>query len=207
MGPGKLHWLGHASFRIDAEGSVIYIDPWKLPSGAPKADIIFVTHSHYDHLSVEDIEKIRQEETLLIGPPDVTDALEGKTMTVEPGKTYPIRNMSVDTVRAYNLEKSYHPKKNNWVGYVITLPDGTRVYHAGDTDAIPEMKNLEADFALLPCGGTYTMDGQAAGRAASSMNVKTVVPMHWGDIVGSRMDAEKLKSVYSGNTMVYESER
>jgi len=186
----KLKWLGHASFLIDSELK-IYIDPYDLKSGLPEADIILITHSHYDHLSVEDIEKIAKNDTVILTP-DKKNISTGKIIEVKPNETREIKGIKIETVPAYNIGKSFHPKENNWVGYIVEI-EGKRIYHAGDTDFIPEMKEITCDIALLPVGGTYTMDWKEAVEAGRTINTKIVIPMHWGKIVGEKSDALKVK--------------
>jgi len=188
----KIHWLGHASFRIDGSKRV-YIDPWKLPkeTEARKADIILITHEHFDHFSKRDVQKIRTPETVVVCTPDVGKKLKGKHIRrVKPGGRVQIGKVLVEAVPAYNIEKRFHPRGKNWVGYVLTL-DGVRIYHAGDTDFIPEMKNLKnIDIALMPVGGTYTMDAKEAAEAVKTFRPKLAIPMHYGDIIGSEKDAQ-----------------
>jgi L-ascorbate metabolism protein UlaG (beta-lactamase superfamily) len=202
-----IHWLGHASFRIEDGGKQIYIDPWKIGDNAPKADVVFLTHAHYDHLSPQDIEKIRKATTIFVAPTDVVKQLSGTTVTVVPGETYEVGGLHVQTVAAYNLAKQFHPKQNKWVGYCITLTSGQRIYHAGDTDSTPEMRNVACDIAFLPCGGTYTMDAKEAAAAANVFKPVAVVPMHWGDIVGSNADVEEFQKLFKGRTIVKTPER
>jgi L-ascorbate metabolism protein UlaG (beta-lactamase superfamily) len=111
------------------------------------------------------------------------------------------------TVPAYNLDKKFHPKGNNWVGYIITLSNGQKIYHAGDTDFIPEMRKVITDIALLPCGGTYTMTAQQAAEAANIFKPKVLIPMHWGEVVGSKADAEEVKKLFKGETVILKPER
>ncbi len=184
----KIVWLGHASFRIDGTKSVVYIDPWKLEKAAP-ADVICITHSHFDHLSVEDIEKIRKPTTAIVGPADCAADFGSSFTTIAPGQSVTIEDVAVKAVPAYNTDKEFHPQQNNWVGYVITI-DGVRIYHSGDTDLIPEMSDLAVDVALLPVGGTYTMTVPQAAEAVKRLNPKVAVPMHCGDIVGDFKDRE-----------------
>ncbi len=202
-----IHWLGHASFRIEEIGKQLYIDPWKLPEKAPRADIVFITHSHYDHFSPQDIEKIRKEGTIFVAPKDVARLIKGEVVAVVPDESYEVAGLKVQTVAAYNLSKQFHPKHNNWVGYCITLSTGQCIYHSGDTDSTPQMRKVACDIAFLPCGGTYTMDGKEAAAAANIFNPKAVVPMHWGDIVGSKEDVEEFTKLFKGTTIVKTPER
>jgi L-ascorbate metabolism protein UlaG (beta-lactamase superfamily) len=207
MDTKNIHWLGHASFRIEDGKAEIYIDPWKIPEKSPKADIIFITHGHYDHFSPDDIAKVWTEITILVAPKNIASQIQGNVVSVEPGKTYEIGPLKVTTVPAYNINKKFHPKENGWVGYIITLSNGEKIYHSGDTDFIPEMKTIVADIAMMPCGGTYTMTAKEMAEAANSFSPKILIPMHWGDIVGSRADAETVKKLFKGETVVKEKEK
>lgn len=207
MNHQHIHWLGHASFRIEDGATLIYIDPWKLPANSPKADVILITHAHYDHFSPDDIAKIRKESTTIFGPKDVAYQLDGNVFSVLPGQSYSVGELKLHTVHAYNLDKQFHPKQNNWVGYVLTLSTGQKIYHSGDTDFTPEMRSVVTDFALLPCGGTYTMSAKDVVVAASAFKPHTVIPMHWGDIVGTMQDAEEVKSGFKGETVIMKEER
>jgi L-ascorbate metabolism protein UlaG (beta-lactamase superfamily) len=202
-----IHWLGHSAFRIEGGSSQIYIDPFKLPANLPKADIIFITHAHYDHFSVEDIARIKKDSTIIVATKDVTSKIGKGTVTVVPGQNYTVGSLKVMTVPAYNLDKKFHPKGNNWVGYIITLSNGQKIYHAGDTDFIPEMRKVITDIALLPCGGTYTMTAQQAAEAANIFKPKVLIPMHWGEVVGSKADAEEVKKLFKGETVIKISEQ
>ena len=202
----NIHWLGHASFRIEDGKTEIFIDPWKISEKSPMADIIFITHGHYDHFSPVDIAKIRTGKTILVAPKNIAAQLQGNVIAVEPGKTYKIGSLKVTTVPAYNINKKFHPKENGWVGYIITLSNGEKIYHSGDTDFIPEMKTIATDIAMMPCGGTYTMTAKEMAEAANSFMPKILIPMHWGDIVGSRADAETVKKLFKGETVVKEKE-
>lgn len=185
-----IHWLGHASFRI--EGSkVVYIDPWEIKPG-PKADIILVTHDHYDHCSPDDVAKITKADTTIVATSDCARKLKGNVKSLKPGESVDIAGVKIEAVPAYNINKQFHPKSNNWVGYVVTL-DGERVYHTGDTDVIPEMREIKADVVLLPVGGTYTMTAGEAVKVCDWIKPKKAIPMHWGKIVGSEKDAEVFK--------------
>lgn len=187
----KITWLGHASFRIDGSKSTVYIDPWKLKSAKP-ADVVCITHSHFDHLSEEDVAKIAKDSTIVVGPSDCKAGFGRAFKAVSPGQSVTIGDVTVEAVPAYNTDKDFHPKRNNWVGYVVTV-DGVRIYHTGDTDLIPEMADVKADVALMPVGGTYTMTVQQAAEAVNKINPKVAVPMHCGDIVGSLNDRETFR--------------
>ena len=202
-----IHWLGHASFRIEDNGKQIYIDPWKLPPNSPRADIIFITHSHYDHFSPQDIEKIAKKGMIVVAPKDVVKLIKGETVAVAPGETFEVGGLNVQAIAAYNLSKKFHPKQNNWVGYCITLSSGQRIYHAGDTDATPEMRKVKCDIAFLPCGGNYTMGAAEAAAAANIFVPGAVIPIHWGDIVGSQEDVEEFRKDFKGITIVKTPER
>jgi L-ascorbate metabolism protein UlaG (beta-lactamase superfamily) len=207
MNTQHIHWLGHASFRIEDGAVQIYIDPWKLPANAPKADVIFITHAHYDHLSPEDIAKIRTPKTIIVAPEEVAKEFDATVVAVAPGKTYTVGSLNVRTIPAYNIGKKFHPKEHRWVGYVLTLTSGQKVYHSGDTDATPEMNAVVTDIALLPCGGTYTMTAKEAAEAANSFKPTVLIPMHWGDIVGTAKDSEDLRSFFNGETVIKRPER
>lgn len=182
-------WIHHASFRISGAGQTIYIDPWKLPSGACGGDIILVSHDHFDHCSQEDIERVRGDNTVLAAPSDVVEKL-GFGQIIAPGDELQIGDIRIQAVPAYNVGKTYHPKANGWIGAVITV-GGKRIYYAGDTDLIDEMSELESiDLALLPVGGTYTLDAAEAAKACDVIAPAASLPYHWGDIVGSATDAE-----------------
>jgi len=207
-----IHWLGHDSFRIDG-GGTLYVDPWKLPAGQPAATGILVTHDHYDHFSPDDIDRLTGPDTLLVGPSCVTDKTGSRSaVTVRPGETVTVGDASVTAVPAYNLDKFkapgvvFHPREAGHVGYVIDV-DGLRIYHAGDTDAIAEMGDIDVDVALLPVGGTYTLTPDEAAEACTRLKAKVVVPMHFGDIVGSREDALRFKQLCGLPVTILEPER
>ena len=181
-------WLGHASFKIVAPEGTIYIDPWKLEDGEP-ADLILITHDHYDHFSADDVKKIRKADTTIVTTATVAAKLQGDVKTIKAGEELTVKGIRIEAVPAYNPLKNFHPKSAGGVGFIITA-GGRRIYHAGDTDIIPEMANIKADVALLPVGGKYTMTASEAAQAANMIKPKVAVPMHWGDIVGSRADAE-----------------
>jgi len=208
MNIDHIHWLGHASFRIDDAEERIYIDPWKLAEGAPAASLILITHGHHDHLSLDDIARIETPATVFVGPRDVVSELGNRrTVTAAPGGAYDTGVVRVEAVPAYNRGKPFHGKDKGWLGYIVTLSSGQRVYHAGDTDAIPEMDGIKADVALLPCGGTYTMSATEMAEAANRFKPAVLIPMHWGDIVGSKADADTAARTFRGRTVIRPVER
>ena len=187
-------WLGHASFEVRDKARRIYIDPWKLSNPQP-ADLVLVTHGHRDHLSPEDLARVCSQDTTVVCPQgceaQVAD-LECQVRTVKPGETLEVLGYPMEVVYSYNTNKPNHPRGDQHVGYVIEV-GGRRIYHAGDTDLIPEMADIRCDVALLPIGGTYTMDADEWLEAIARIRPKVVVPMHWGDIVGGPEDAERVR--------------
>ena len=199
----KLYWLGHASFKLDADGKLIYFDPWKVKKD--KANLILITHSHFDHLSLEDVRKIQTKETTIVATKDSASKLSGDVRIISAGDRVEIEGLRIEVIPAYNIGKNYHPKTSGWVGYVVTV-DGTRIYHAGDTDAVEEMRKLKVDIALLPVGGTYTMTGDEAAGIANEFKPKISIPMHWGSIVGSEADAHRFRDLFEGETVILKPE-
>jgi len=185
-----LQWFGHPSFKLCHEDTVIYIDPWKLKAEPHDATLVLVSHSHHDHYSAEDIAKVCGPNTKLIASSDVV-AKEGKGEAIKPGHTIEVGGVCVSGVASYNPNKRFHPKEKNWLGFVIEIA-GKRIYYAGDTDLTEEMKALEnIDLALLPVGGTYTMNAAEAAETTKHFKPKMVIPYHYGDIVGSEKDTEE----------------
>ncbi len=197
----SITWLGHDSMKIKGDGKVVYIDPWKLKDAEP-ADIVLVTHEHYDHCSPADVEKVsKMEGTTVVATADSARKLKGDVMVVKPGDTVEVDGVTIEVVPAYNTNKSFHPKNSNWVGFIVTM-GGKSIYHAGDTDYIPEMDGFKVDVALVPVSGTYVMDAEEAAEAVNRMKPRIAVPMHYGDIVGTEADAEKFKSLVSSDIEV-----
>jgi L-ascorbate metabolism protein UlaG (beta-lactamase superfamily) len=193
IGDIEINWLGHAGFQIKAE-KILYIDPFQI-SGGETADIILVTHSHYDHCSIEDLQKIIKEGTIVVMPADCQSKMTKldhkiKFQILEPGQQIKIENIKIQAIPAYNTNKRFHSKAEYWNGYVLDV--GLKIYHAGDTDIIPEMSKLgKIDIALLPIGGTYTMTAEEAAKAASMIKPSLAIPMHYDNIIGTKADAEK----------------
>jgi len=184
----EIKWIGHASFRIAGAGSVVYIDPWKLPDAPHDGDVVFVSHSHYDHCSPKDVEKVSKAGTAVMAPGDTVSKL-GAAKAVTPGESVTVGGVTIEAVAAYNVGKAFHPKGNNWCGAVLAI-ESKRIYYAGDTDLISEMSDLsDIDVALLPIGGTYTLDAAEAAKACKAIGCKAAVGYHWGDIIGSADDA------------------
>lgn len=201
----NLHWLGHASFRLDLS-KTIYFDPWKLSANPKKADIIFISHEHFDHFSKDDIALISTENTVIVTDKTVSKQLEEKVTckkieTLLPGDSIDIEDVKVKAVASYNTNKEFHTNASKKLGFIVTI-DGVAIYHSGDTDNIPEMKDYACDIALLPVSGTYVMTADEAANAALAIKPKVAVPMHYGDIVGSEKDAERFKELLKGKIEV-----
>lgn len=193
VGDVDIEWLGHASFRIKAKGKVIYIDPFKV-EGGEKADIILITHDHYDHCDQVSINAIKKPGTVIICPQLCSRKVSG-SRKIDAGESISLDEIEVKAVPAYNTDKDFHPKEIG-VGFIVRVA-GKTIYHAGDTDRIPEMDDLKGkiDAALLPVGGTYTMNAEEAAEAANAINPGIAIPMHWGKIIGSAEDAKKFKKL------------
>lgn len=202
IGDIELRWLGHSGVLIKEEGKNIYIDPFKIPENSEKADVVFLTHSHYDHCSIEDLQKILKDGSIIVMPADcqskITKIDKKVAMQImEADDEISLNNIKIKAVPAYNIKKDFHSKAEGWLGYVIGMGN-TIVYHAGDTDLIPEMEKLTGfskkgnDFvALLPVGGEYTMDYEEAAKAAKLIQATITIPIHYGSIVGDKKGAEK----------------
>lgn len=191
----KIKWLGQASVRIEDE-KVIYIDPYNLSENPVKADIILITHDHMDHLDRKSIEKIIKPETIILIPSAINIGIkDAKIASVKPFSTNKIYNYNIMTVPAYNIKKSFHPKSKGYVGYIIEI-SGTKIYHTGDTERIPEMKNISADIIMLPLGQTYTMNSvEEASEAVIDVKAKIAIPIHFGMYEGNEKDALKFKEL------------
>jgi len=201
FGDIDLKWLGHAGFLIK-NSKIIYIDPYMIKEDMEKADIILITHGHYDHCSVEDIKKVVKEGTRIFVTADAQSKVTRfdvpvKIEIVEPGQEIDLGDIKISTVASYNIDKHFHPKEEQWVGYILKM-NGIIVYHSGDSDVIPEMQKLtgfkqqdKKFIALLPVGGRFTMSAEEAAEAARIIKPSLAIPMHWGSIVGSEEDAKE----------------
>ena len=196
----KINWLGHDGFRIDAS-KTIYIDPYQISEG-PEADLILITHEHFDHCSPEDVAKIQHSGSVIVTEKDSASKLSGDVRVVSVGESLSIDNIQIEAVPAYNTNKDFHPKNKGWLGFIVDI-DGVKVYHAGDTDFISEMKDFSTDIALLPVSGTYVMTADEAVEAALAINPKIAIPMHYGAIVGGESDATKFKDALKGKIEVH----
>ncbi len=196
----NIHWLGHDTFKIKAGGKVIYIDPFQIRS-SEKADLILITHPHHDHFSPEDISQISTPDTLVVSIAGVLKDMNCLTQEVKAGDKLLAAGFKVEVIPAYNIDKKFHPKEAGMVGYILTA-GGVRIYHAGDTDLIPEMKKLKVDVALLPVSGTYVMTSEEAAQAANLIKPKVAVPMHYGSIAGSEADAKRFADKLKGKVDV-----
>ena len=185
--------LYHSSIRI-SKNKVIYIDPFKIDKKYNDADIVFITHDHYDHYSEEDIYKVINENTTIIIPEELLTKLlrrdinKNSIITVEPNEKYMVQGIKFETIPAYNTNETFHPKENGWVSYIITL-DGIRYYIAGDTDITEENRKVKCDVAFVPVGGTYTMDFKEAAQLINEIQPKIAIPIHYGSVVGTNQDA------------------
>ena len=188
----RFTWFRQAAMRYAGDGVTVYLDPWGTSPEDPKADLILITHAHFDHLQPHEIERLSGDGTKVVAPHDVAKELSGDVTPVAPGESHEVAGVRFETVPAYNTAEErldMHPKANDWVGYVLEL-DGRRYYHAGDTDALPELESLRTDVAMVPIGGTYTMDYREAAGFVKAMRPEVAVPMHFGYVVCSPSHAD-----------------
>ncbi|MCX6746990.1 MAG: MBL fold metallo-hydrolase [Candidatus Pacearchaeota archaeon] len=197
----EIKWLGHSGFLIK-NTKIIYIDPYNIKENSEKADAILITHSHYDHCSVADMKKIIKEGTKIFLTADCQSKITRfdvpiDIQIVEPGQELSFGEIKISVLPAYNIDKSFHPKEDGWVGYILKMKD-VLIYHAGDTDLIPEMQKLTGHkqpdkkfIALLPVGGRFTMSAEEAAEAAKLIKPSLAIPIHYGSVVGTMGDAEE----------------
>jgi L-ascorbate metabolism protein UlaG (beta-lactamase superfamily) len=193
----KFQWLGHDGYKLIAGDKTIYIDPYQISKSQNNrndADIILISHNHFDHLSLEDLAHVKGNNATIVAAKECGDQLknisDAETKLVLPGEKLTVRGVSIEAVAAYNTNKDFHPKADGKIGFVLTL-NNMRIYHAGDTDDIPEMSSVEPDVALVPVSGTYVMTAEEAARAVNQKIKprKLAIPIHYGAIVGSEKDA------------------
>jgi L-ascorbate metabolism protein UlaG (beta-lactamase superfamily) len=211
--PEAVEWLGHSGFRVRAGRTTIYIDPYRVDDGAAPADLILVTHGHYDHFSPRDIQAISHRGTWLIAPAAVAEKVGGRVLSIAPGEVIDpefAHGVSIRALAAYNTSKRgpdgrvFHAREAGWVGYDINIR-GERLYHAGDTDVIPEMDQVTGvDMALLPVSGTYVMTAEEAAEAARRIQPRLAVPMHWGEHIGTEEDARRFTELTPVPTVIME---
>jgi L-ascorbate metabolism protein UlaG (beta-lactamase superfamily) len=191
----KIHWLGHDSIRLDGN-TVVCIDPYQITASRP-ADLILITHEHFDHCSPEDVAKVAKPDSTIVTDAASARKLKGDVRVVAPGDRLTAKGVEIEVHAAYNTNKDFHPKKAGMLSFIVTL-DGVRYYHSGDTDYIPEMKNLQVDIAFLPVSGTYVMTAEEAVEAARAVRPKVAIPIHYGAIVGSEDDALRFRKALEG---------
>lgn len=198
----NINLFKHNSIKITGDFN-IYIDPFKIDNETKDADIIFITHSHYDHFSINDILKIKNKNTIIVSTKDTYQELikyfdSNKIIIVIPNNSYEVLGIKFDTVRAYNVNKSFHPIDNDWVGYIINI-DNTKYYIMGDTDINDDVLKVKCDVLFIPIGGTYTMNYKEAASYTNTINPKIVIPTHYGLIVGDSKLGQEFKSLINNN--------
>jgi L-ascorbate metabolism protein UlaG (beta-lactamase superfamily) len=202
----EITWLKHDAFLLKGDGIVVAIDPYELRSVPEKADLVLVTHDHFDHCDPNSVRLVAKPDAVIVAPQNAASKLGKNVRVVKAGDVLTEKGVTIKVVPAYNVRperQRFHPKNYGGVGYLITLA-GKTVYHPGDTDLIPEMDNLgQVDIALLPVSGTYVMDAQEAAEAVKRIKPTHVIPMHYGSIVGSKADAEKFAQLVAGQTTVH----
>jgi len=192
----RFTWFRQSAMRFRGDGITVYIDPWGTTADDEPADVILITHAHFDHFQPEEIERLRKAGTKLVAPHDVAKELSGDVMPVAPGESHEVGGVRFSTVPAYNVVEhrlEAHPKANNWVGYVMELGDSS-YYHSGDTDHAPELDDVRADVAMVTIGGDpYTMGPEEAAALVKVIGPKLAVPMHFGFVVGERGFADRFR--------------
>jgi len=197
-----VEWLGHASFKIRSSTATIYTDPFQIRQRAKDGDVVTCSHDHYDHCSVEDIAKVIRDDGVIVAArncePKIRSLKNPKTL-LSPGEAATVKNVRIQAMPAYNVGKRFHPREYGGVGFLMEV-EGVRIYHAGDTDLIPEMKSLagQVEVALLPVSGVYVMDVDEAVEAAKLIRPRLAIPMHYGSIVGDEQQARLFKEKLRG---------
>lgn len=198
-----------SSIRIRSSIGTIYVDPFQMKEEPHDADYVLITHQHYDHFSVEDIRKVVKNETILVVPEQMEDDAReverdvSSIVTVKPGVYREIRGLEIETIPAYNTVKPFHPRRAEWVGYILRI-EGKRIYIAGDTGATREAKQVKCDIALVPIGGTYTMDPKRAAELINTIRPEYAIPTHYGSIVGKQTDGQTFAGLVKSPVKVVE---
>ena len=205
----EIRWLGHDTFRVAWPGGVLYFDPFRVRVEPRDGDLILVTHEHFDHCSPDDILRVAKRDAVIVAPPIAAPCAKGTGLSVEEirvGEKRSVKGVEVEALPAYNVNKFrapgvvFHPKEDGRVGYLVEVA-GVRIFHAGDSDNIPEYEALRGrvDVALLPVSGVYVMTAEEAAEAAKRIQPRIAVPMHYGEIVGSEEDAERFAKLLEGS--------
>ena len=189
-----------SSIKITLD-KIIYFDPYKIEDNKHDADIIFITHNHYDHMDKESIKKVKNDNTVIVAPKSMEDVIREiefkEYIFLNPFDKIDIEDITIETIPAYNIGKPFHPRENNWLGYIVKVDDIT-YYVAGDTDAVKEIEDVKCDIAFIPIGGHFTMDVNEATELIKKMDTKVVIPIHYGSIIGNTTDGKTLKENLSG---------
>lgn len=199
----KINWYGHDAFTLE-KGTKICIDPFKL-SKSIDADIILISHDHFDHCSLEDLKKISSDKTTIVSAKECLSKLDNlkcrEKLGITPGEEKTVNDVKIRAINAYNINKinpdtkrPFHPKEDNKVGFLIKI-NAVTIYHTGDSDHIPEMNDLRPDVLLIPVSGTYVMTAKEAAQAVEKIKPKIAIPMHYGTIVGSENDAKEFSQL------------
>jgi L-ascorbate metabolism protein UlaG (beta-lactamase superfamily) len=207
-------WTGHAGFKILYGNKKMYIDPYKLTKKYENifdADIVLITHNHFDHLSIEDLKNIINERTVIVSAQECLSQLKPlkvkESIGIDPRNNVRVDDLAVEAVPAYNVNKEFHPKNDKKIGFIIEFGND-RIYHTGDSDLIPEMKDTNPTIVLIPVSGTYVMTAEEASKAVNELiNPKIAIPMHYGTIVGNKEDAIRFSELVTVcETKILESE-
>ena len=195
MNIDKIEVNTQSSIRLNLD-KIIYFDPYKIEDSNNDADIIFITHNHYDHMDKESIMKVKKDNTIIVAPKSMESVIKEiefkEYIFLNPFDKTNVGDISIETIPAYNIGKPFHPRENNWLGYIVTVNDIT-YYVAGDTDAVPEIEDVKCDIAFIPIGGHFTMDVNEATDLIKKMSTKVVIPIHYGSIIGNITDGKTLK--------------